>query len=132
MAGSGGGLVARLVSNLFSRGPFSRPGFQFQDDRPKMKVIILAAGHGTRLDKDLRGDGGKNYRHLLGVPKPLLPVGGKALATKWMEILNDCSSHHLSLNEAIVVVCTCLLWTACSLYDKRRPFRHNYSSSQAL
>lgn len=53
-----------------------------------MKVLILAAGYGTRLEQDLHASEG--YRHLLGVPKPLLPIGGRPLVSRWMTILQSC------------------------------------------
>lgn len=50
-----------------------------------MKVIILAAGYGTRLQNDIKNDPSKEYEHLMHVPKPLVPVGGKSLITRWMK-----------------------------------------------
>lgn len=49
-----------------------------------MKAIILAAGYGTRLQKDIENDLKQEYKHLLGVPKPLVPVGGECLISRWM------------------------------------------------
>ncbi|KAL5496405.1 hypothetical protein EMCRGX_G012680 [Ephydatia muelleri] len=53
-----------------------------------MNALILAAGYGTRLEQDLRGSEG--YHQLLGVPKPLLPIGGRPLVSHWMSILQSC------------------------------------------
>ncbi|XP_046846133.1 uncharacterized protein LOC124439895 [Xenia sp. Carnegie-2017] len=50
-----------------------------------MKVIILAAGYGTRLQNDIENDPSKEYKHLMHVPKPLVPVGGKSLISRWMK-----------------------------------------------
>ena len=50
--------------------------------------MILAAGFGTRLEKDIKENG--RYRELQGVPKPLLPVGGKPVISHWMDILSAC------------------------------------------
>ncbi|KAL6080490.1 Mannose-1-phosphate guanyltransferase-like [Balamuthia mandrillaris] len=56
-------------------------------DTPRRSVvaIVLAAGYGTRLERDLRGDTSGKYQHLLGLPKPLVPVGGKPLLNYWLE-----------------------------------------------
>ena len=54
-----------------------------------MNVLILAAGYGTRLEQDLRAR--KGYHQLLGVPKPLLPIGGLPLVSRWMSILQSCT-----------------------------------------
>lgn len=42
-----------------------------------MKAIILAAGYGTRLARDIENDSSQQYKQLLGVPKPLLPIGNR-------------------------------------------------------
>lgn len=68
----------------------------------KMKALILAAGYGTRLVQDLESCSDE-YPHLVGVPKPLLPVAGFPLITHWIHALETCSevtdvyiivSHH--------------------------------------
>jgi choline kinase len=72
-----------------------------------MKVIILAAGYGTRLQRDIEND--PQYKHLLGVPKPLVPVGGECLISRWMKIIKtdlgegqtDCE---MNINKVCVVV----------------------------
>lgn len=53
-----------------------------------MKVVVLGAGHGTRLERDLNSHGDQ-YNHLRGVPKLLLPIGGKPLLTRWLEIFES-------------------------------------------
>lgn len=53
-----------------------------------MKVLILGAGYGTRLARDL--DKTTDYAELKGVPKPLLPIAGKPLISHWMDIINNC------------------------------------------
>ncbi|XP_063792794.1 glucose-1-phosphate thymidylyltransferase-like isoform X2 [Pseudophryne corroboree] len=50
-----------------------------------MKVIILAAGYGTRLLKDLHKANQEAFRTLIGIPKPLLPIGGLPLISYWIE-----------------------------------------------
>ncbi|XP_068230042.1 UTP--glucose-1-phosphate uridylyltransferase-like [Palaemon carinicauda] len=51
-----------------------------------MRAVILAAGYGTRLERDLKEDTTDCYSHLKGVPKPLLPIGRKPLISHWIEI----------------------------------------------
>lgn len=53
-----------------------------------MKVVILAAGYGTRLQNDIASDPKQEYKHLLGVPKPLITVGGECLISRWMRIIS--------------------------------------------
>ncbi|XP_035666444.1 glucose-1-phosphate adenylyltransferase-like isoform X1 [Branchiostoma floridae] len=54
---------------------------------PEMKVLFLAAGYGTRLERDVLADQSGKYDHLRGIPKPLVPVGGRPLISHWMDIL---------------------------------------------
>ncbi|RIB01502.1 nucleotide-diphospho-sugar transferase [Gigaspora rosea] len=52
-----------------------------------LKILILGAGYGTRLQRDILQDTSQKYSHLLGIPKALLPVGGQdALITHWLQI----------------------------------------------
>lgn len=46
-----------------------------------MKALVLAAGYGTRLEKDIRSDTSGRFAHLLGLPKPLLPIGEPEMQT---------------------------------------------------
>ncbi|RIB18785.1 hypothetical protein C2G38_2183601 [Gigaspora rosea] len=39
------------------------------------KILILGAGYGTQLQRDILQDTSQKYSHLLGSPKALLPVG---------------------------------------------------------
>ncbi|CAL8341251.1 unnamed protein product [Boreogadus saida] len=52
-----------------------------------MKAVILAAGYGTRLQRDVDSDGTGQFQHLSGVAKPLLPVGRRALISHWVSAL---------------------------------------------
>ncbi|XP_068099979.1 UTP--glucose-1-phosphate uridylyltransferase-like isoform X2 [Hyperolius riggenbachi] len=52
-----------------------------------MKVVILAAGYGTRLLRDLQAAKQDTYAKLVGVPKPLLPIGQLPLISYWVEAL---------------------------------------------
>ena len=51
-----------------------------------MKILILGAGYGTRLARDL--DQTEQYPQLKGVPKPLLPIAGQPLISHWMDTIN--------------------------------------------
>jgi NDP-sugar pyrophosphorylase family protein len=66
-----------------------------------MKVLILAAGYGTRLGRDLQTEEGRAYQHLVGLSKPLLPIGGKPLIDHWMFLVQKAG---LSEDNVIVVV----------------------------
>lgn len=52
-----------------------------------MKAVILAAGYGTRLQRDIEKDQTGHFQHLQGVAKPLLPVGACALISHWLRAL---------------------------------------------
>ncbi|KAM3862161.1 uncharacterized protein ACN63O_013902 [Diretmus argenteus] len=52
-----------------------------------MKAVVLAAGYGTRLQRDVDTDSSGRYRHLAGTAKPLLPVGRCALISHWVRSL---------------------------------------------
>ena len=54
-----------------------------------MKVIVLGGGYGTRLARDINNDTTGSYKHLLNLPKALLPVGKYPLLTHWMNILGE-------------------------------------------
>ncbi|KAK5861583.1 hypothetical protein PBY51_022967 [Eleginops maclovinus] len=52
-----------------------------------MKAVILAAGYGTRLQRDVAADSSGRFAHLAGTAKPLLPVGRCALLSHWVRAL---------------------------------------------
>ncbi|ELU04065.1 hypothetical protein CAPTEDRAFT_126692 [Capitella teleta] len=54
-----------------------------------MRGVILAAGYGTRLQRDLCNDDSGQFKHLLGLPKALLPIGPDQdpLITHWVRAL---------------------------------------------
>lgn len=52
-----------------------------------MRVILLCAGYGTRFIRDVEQS--PTHHHLKGVPKPLLPIGGKPLIDHWLETLDQ-------------------------------------------
>ena len=49
-----------------------------------MNAVVLAAGYGTRLTRDIEADTTGAFDHLRGLPKPLLPIGGVQLVSRWM------------------------------------------------
>ena len=53
----------------------------------EFQVVILAAGYGTRLTSDLERTETESWRRLSGVPKPLLPLGGVPLISRWLDLL---------------------------------------------
>lgn len=83
-----------------------------------MKVLILGAGFGTRLERDLRNDISGNYSQLVGVPKPLLPIGSLPLASHWVEALKGKAGMQdvyvvvglLYDKGKITFIRTCSLW----------------------
>lgn len=58
-----------------------------------VRVLLLAAGYGTRLQRDLEEDGGRLYSHLRGLPKALVPVGHRPLASHWLEAANGAGAE---------------------------------------
>ncbi|XP_066543823.1 uncharacterized protein LOC136711444 isoform X2 [Amia ocellicauda] len=54
-----------------------------------MKAVILAAGYGTRLRRDLLSDTSGRFEALIGSPKPLLPVGHCPLISHWIQALQS-------------------------------------------
>ena len=51
-----------------------------------MNCLLLCAGYGTRFLAGLESS--PEFKHLRGIPKPLLPMaGGKELLTHWVELL---------------------------------------------
>ena len=73
-----------------------------------MKVLILAAGYGTRLPSDLATS--NKYSYLIGCPKPLLPVAGKPLISYWMEMLASrvCQSDiYIIVSTHVILLATC-------------------------
>ncbi|XP_028992683.1 uncharacterized protein zgc:136439 [Betta splendens] len=72
-----------------------------------MKAVILAAGYGTRLQRDVVADSSGRFGHLAGVAKPLLPVGQCALISHWARALNASGSV-----DAVYVVTNALYLSA--------------------
>jgi len=62
-----------------------------------MHVVILGAGYGTRLTRDIENDTTGQFDHLRGIPKPLLPIGDLPLISHWVESLGP--------REDVKVIC---------------------------
>ncbi|XP_027023925.1 uncharacterized protein zgc:136439 [Tachysurus fulvidraco] len=54
-----------------------------------MKAVVLAAGYGTRLQRDIEKEQNKHFKHLHGVAKALLPVGDRVLVSHWLRALTQ-------------------------------------------
>ena len=54
-----------------------------------MKVVVLCGGYGTRLVRDVINDPSQEFKHLVNVPKALLPVGDCSLLTHWVKIFQN-------------------------------------------
>ncbi|KAJ1534311.1 hypothetical protein HK096_004034 [Nowakowskiella sp. JEL0078] len=63
----------------------------------RLAVLFLAAGYGTRLQKDISTDFSGAYLHLLGLCKALLPLAGKPLLEHWLHQLSNDGSTPNSL-----------------------------------
>ncbi|KAJ3412041.1 hypothetical protein HDV05_001371 [Chytridiales sp. JEL 0842] len=59
---------------------------------PATAVLFLAAGYGTRFQRDIENDTTNSYAHLRGVPKALLPLNGIPLISHWLSILDNSKS----------------------------------------
>lgn len=64
-----------------------------------VSVIVLAAGYGTRLERDLSENA--DHSQLRGIPKALLPINGKPLLSHWVEILQQVAK----IDHVFIVVC---------------------------
>ena len=67
-----------------------------------MNAVVLAAGYGTRLTRDIEADTTGAFDHLRGLPKPLLPIGGVPLVSRWMH--EFARSKHIT--GSCVIVCS--------------------------
>ena len=56
--------------------------------RTAMHLVVLCAGYGTRLAKDIEAAKPASYAHLAGIPKPLLPVAGRGANQLTSEFLH--------------------------------------------
>ncbi|XP_039271048.2 uncharacterized protein LOC120345593 [Styela clava] len=56
---------------------------------PMMLCILLVAGHGAKLEEDIKNDTTGKYSNLIGIPKALLPgVDGKLIMDYWWKVVN--------------------------------------------
>ncbi|KAM9487071.1 mannose-1-phosphate guanylyltransferase catalytic subunit beta [Clarias gariepinus] len=81
-----------------------------------MKAVVLAAGYGTRLQRDIEQDQTGSFGHLHGVAKPLLPVGDCRLISHWLRALiqSECV-------EQVVVVTNARYYEAFQLWAQDFP-----------
>ena len=56
-------------------------------EQDSVAAIILAAGYGSRISRDLHAD--RQFSHLASTPKPLLPLCGKPLLSHWLPHLHS-------------------------------------------
>ncbi|XP_017568997.1 uncharacterized protein zgc:136439 [Pygocentrus nattereri] len=68
-----------------------------------MKAVVLAAGYGTRLQRGIENDPTGEFKHLGGIAKPLLPIGGRVLLSHWLRALT-----HTACVDTVVVVTNAL------------------------
>lgn len=72
--------------------------------RDKFAAVLLAAGYGTRLERDVRADRSGHHLQLLGVSKALVPVSATdrtdTVLSRWLAQLRACDD----LVDATVLV----------------------------
>jgi len=81
-------------------------------------AIILAAGYGTRLEREISQDVSGRFAHLRGIPKPLLPVGSKPLIDYWIDDLQRCSD----VIDNIYVVTNARFYSQFAQWANRKGF----------
>lgn len=71
-----------------------------------MSAVVLAAGYGTRLDRDVREDASGAHVNLIGLSKALVPIGGTTVLQHWLRQLRECGvarvvivSNHVHVNQ---------------------------------
>jgi NDP-sugar pyrophosphorylase family protein len=71
-----------------------------------MSAVVLAAGYGTRLDRDVREDSSGAHVNLIGLSKALVPIGGTTVLQHWLRQLRECSvdrvaivTNHVHVNQ---------------------------------
>ncbi|KAJ3207221.1 hypothetical protein HDU67_007607 [Dinochytrium kinnereticum] len=66
----------------------------------KIAVLFLAAGYGTRLQRDIENSSNEAHQKLRGIAKALLPLNGTPLIDYWIQLLQKVTTQH-----EIFVVC---------------------------
>ena len=69
---------------------------------PRLQLTLRCASYGTRLEKDIVEEKSGEHKHLLGVPKPLVPVGGKPLVSHWTRIFGEECKFDLARDVFVV------------------------------
>ncbi|CAG8433911.1 12136_t:CDS:2 [Ambispora gerdemannii] len=74
-----------------------------------LKILILAAGYGTRLQRDILADPTQQFKNRLNTPKPLLPLGpnNDALLTYWLNIFREAK---IEIATAVFIVTNALYY----------------------
>ncbi|KAI9342357.1 nucleotide-diphospho-sugar transferase [Obelidium mucronatum] len=91
----------------------------------KIAVLILAAGYGTRLQKDILADSSGRFEAQKGVSKALLPLAGKPLIGHWLELLKEIED---SIPTEAFIICNAsnhsqfLSWAKDSVFPQDRIF----------
>ena len=89
-----------------------------------VKVLFLVAGYGTRLQRDLKQEGPPHHhQHLIGIPKALLPLGGKPLLTHWIDALQ---SSNVDTVKNTYLVCNSLYYNSFLEWTKTVPFESTH------
>lgn len=65
--------------------------------RNNVGLVLLAAGYGTRLARDIASS--SSFKYLINTPKPLLPLGGRVLLSHWLQQFSALPT----LTEVVVV-----------------------------
>lgn len=60
-------------------------------------AVVLAAGYGTRLDRDVRDDASGAHSSLIGLSKALVPVGGTTVLGHWLRQLAECGVDQVAI-----------------------------------
>ena len=84
----------------------------------KITAIVLAAGYGTRLERDIKADTSGKYTDLVGVPKALVPVVGRPLVEYWVEIFKGLGD----IIQTVYVVSTAYHYEKFVAWAKRSGF----------
>jgi choline kinase len=76
------------------------------ESKSSFSAVILAAGYGTRLDRDVREDASGAHTSLIGLSKALVPVGGTTVLGHWLRQLAECDvdrvaivTNHVHVNQ---------------------------------
>jgi UTP-glucose-1-phosphate uridylyltransferase len=95
-----------------------------QTNKQKMKVIVLAAGYGTRFEKDIV-EKHQEYSDLIGTPKALLPLNHRPLIDYWIQTLRLLSNNNndvIDCNKDVYIVTNDILYPKFEKWAKENHF----------